>query len=409
MTMISDNTEGHFDSLAFERFPFITGMRTDPEPLKGIPSFLPFHLNYEPRGGFAAQKAGPGVRAALLMAYKTGSMLSTPLGEGSLNDALSREILALIAEACGGIGGRRFFEPGCGRGALLKSLLDEGASAADGCEPGLQAKEITQRESMRVQREFFGESVYKSDYDCIFHYGVLEHVEEPADFLYANAQLLKTGGTVFVAVPGCELDFALGNFMVLAHEHLSYFTEYSLRRMMSAVGLQNIRTCTLSYSHGILCAWGVHGDDPRPSRILTSMNHEDSSLFQTFVQKSKTLLEKLQSRANALAARGKTLGLYGVPRALPGLLETGVPPRIFDGDSAKHGAYFSGSPNPVEPPDELIQNPVDELWILPIHHDRAIRDYLDDEILPNAKISVLSVMDFAKMIRDNRLPESTYV
>ena len=387
--------------LIFPKFPFITGYYPSRNQAD-IPEFLPFYLGFCVEQGLVFQKASAEVDKALKAVYERGSLLSTPIGEGNINRPLFEEIIEFIAVACGGISGKSFFEPGCGKGGLLKALRNRGAKRVEGCEPGPQGQLGKVAHGVEIHNEFFAFPNYSHDFNCVYHYGVLEHIKEPESFLRQNLEILSPGGLLFASVPGCKMDFELGNFMALAHEHYSYFTADSLIHLMRKAGLQNVEVREFKFSRGILCAWGnkASGDHPRQDPS-TPKEHcrKEQDLLEVFVATSKRNLSALQARVDAREREKKTIGFYGAPRALAGLLEFKFPPRHFDGDTLKNGCYFSGSPNPIEPPENLIKDPVDELWVLPIYHDRAIRDYLKRKVLPYSHISIYSLLD---MMQDSR-------
>lgn len=387
--------------LLFPRFPFITGYYPPPKKTD-IPEFLPFQVGFCQERGLIVQKISVEVDSALKTAYERGSLLSTPIGEGNINRPLFEEILDLIASACGGISGKSFFEPGCGKGGLLKALRDRGARHVEGCEPGPQGQLGKAAYGIDIHNEFFAFSNYRHGFNSVYHYGVLEHIREPESFLRQNLEILAPGGLLLAAVPGCKVDLELGNFMALAHEHYSYFTAASLVGLMRKAGLQNVEVREFKFSRGILCAWGTKASGVHPRQAPSHSKEpyrKEQDLLEVFTAASRRNLSALQARVDALEREKKTIGFYGAPRALAGLLEFRSPPRNFDGDTSKHGCYFSGSPNPIEPPENLIKDPVDDLWVLPIHHDRAIRDYLNRDVLPSSHTSIYSLLD---MMQDGR-------
>lgn len=385
----------HFDAL-----PFITGVRETSTPFAGIKERLPFSLSLRHDISVIAQISVTQVDEQLRLAYETGSMISTPLGEGDLNSALSDELFSWIRKAVGGIEGKEFLEPGCGTGFLLRKLKDGGARSVLGYEPGPQAEEGKRRFGVEIIKGFFQDLPSREKFDCVYHYGVLEHIKDPLGFLSKNMELVKPSGIVFVACPGCRRDFEIGNFMVLAHEHYNYFTERSLESFLRQCGLEKIEVHELAFSPGIICGWGMKKigikKDVPPS---ASVMNEEGFLLEKFSVKTKSCLNLLQRRVKDLENQDKSIGLYGSPRSLAGLLIWKRHPRVFDGDAFKYGKYFSGSARPIEPPQKLIQDPVDELWILPVHHDRAIRSFLKKAILPYSKIEIFSIIDFLEGLK----------
>jgi SAM-dependent methyltransferase len=387
------------DFLVIEALPFITGVHAAEAFPKELKPYLPFRLRFRPDNGLIVQDSSLEVDTQLKYAYQKGSMLSTPLGEGSLNASLADEIIQFVDLSCGGLKNKTFIEPGCGTGFLLKKLFDSGAKKVVGCEPGPQGRQsVGSKYEFIIHNCFLNELDVHENFDCIYHYGVLEHIKEPEVFLRQSMDLLRPAGTFFAAVPGCRQDMELGNFMILAHEHYNYFTERSLKQLFAKVGLQEIEVREFRYSKGIICAWGKKPSVPvrREFGISQEDIEQERALMKLFIQKAKSHLSSLQTRIERIEDGGKSIGLYGAPKSLAGLLRFKNPPRNFDGDTYKHGYYFSGSSYPIEPPDNLRKRPVDELWILPIHHDRAISEYLKKEILPYQDMNIFSLLEFMR-------------
>jgi 2-polyprenyl-3-methyl-5-hydroxy-6-metoxy-1,4-benzoquinol methylase len=375
--------------LRFARFPFVIGVTDRPQP---VPCDFPFVLAFDRERGFVAQVTDAAQRRRLEDTYRQGSMLSTPVGESAVNRQLAVELVAFLEACTGGLRGKSFAEPGCGTGSLLRAILDAGAGRAVGYEPGIQAEHGAARYGVPIERAFFHAGVTQERFDCIYHYGVLEHVEDPAAFLGDCLERLVPGGVLAAVVPNCEEDMRLGNVSVLAHEHLNYFTPPSLANLFMASGLCDVRARPLAFSKGILAVWGRKGAvapcGPSPDPGLLDA---EAARFDRFAAALGRGLDRLAQRAALLAQRGESLGLYGVPTPLAGLVSGLVGARAFDGDPCKHGGHFAGCAGAIEPPQRLATHPVDELWIAPVHHDAAIRSFLAGLLPHDVSTRIVSV------------------
>lgn len=386
------------DGVRFDKLPFITGVRNDVTLPEGLAEYLPFRLGFDPQLGIISQEPSPGVDQQLDIAYRSGSMLSTPLGRGNVNPPLVEEILGLIETVTGGSRGKAFFEPGCGLGYLLRQLIDRGAANVLGCEPGEQATGGTEEFGVPIQRDVFRPEEYATKFDCVYHYGVLEHVADPSAFLAGNAACLRPGGMVLAMVPGCDEDLELGNISMLAHEHKSYFTDDSLVGLFRRLGFEDVGARRLAFSRGILAVWGrtpASGTRPALPPDEVASGRERARLAQ-FARRLGDALTALQARADALERRGGSLGLYGAPTLVSGLLSFAGTLRCFDGDAAKHGLRFSGFPGVIEAPQRLVDEPVDELWVLPIYHDAAIRGFLERLLPADRRPHIVSMLGFLR-------------
>lgn len=381
------------NGLHFKSFPFITGVYPLSHPPEGMPTYLPLEITFDTPSGIIHQKISSSTIQILNQAYRIGSMLSTPLGFGNINAPLFQEILDLLHEVNRGISGRSFLEPGCGPGHLLLQLHKKGATKVIGCEPGQQGQALAKEYGVYIHQDIFRSEDFSTDFDCVFHYGVLEHVLEPEAFLKDNAKCLRTNGVLLAIVPGCEEDLEMGNISMLAHEHLSYFTEASLIELFKKTGLEKVGSRRLNFSHGILAVWGFKPASSQSARSLPSEAFLQMEMrrFEHFGKKLNNVINCLQNRASILNQDNRSLGLYGVPSPLAGLINFGKRLRCFDGDNTKFGFTFSGFQGSIEDPLNLIKNPVEELWILPIYHDSAIRNFLAKLLPSGHKVEIFSL------------------
>jgi len=380
--------------LSFEGLPFITGVK---RVENAFPAPLPFRLEVDTETGCIAQPMTAAKQRQLADVYEEGSMLSTPVGEGVLNAPLAAEILSLLVRITGGVEAKRFLEPGCGTGYLLGQLKQQGAAICLGCEPGPQAAEGAARYCVDILQDFFTPQSVTGEYDCIYSYGVLEHVLAPADFLRNCLDRLAPGGHLLAIVPNCEPDFALGNISILAHEHVNYFTADSLQALFRRCGAVDVSAQCLQYSNGILAVHGRKGKgEAFESADWDAMVAAERKKLTRYGQQLDALLSSLGESLDDLARKGQTAGLYGVPTALAGLFpQAGF--RCFDGDPTKHDGWFAGAPNAIEPPEHLIDNPVDVLFVVPIHHDAAIRRYLKTLLPETSPVQVASILEMARL------------
>jgi 2-polyprenyl-3-methyl-5-hydroxy-6-metoxy-1,4-benzoquinol methylase len=96
-------------------------------------------------------------------------------------------------------------------------------------------------------------------YDIVTAWEVLEHVSDPADFLKAVASRLKPGGSVLLSTPDYSalVPRLFGQRWIgwqKVPEHLSFFSQQSLRRLLRDVGfrIQSIRYISTHVSLGYL-------------------------------------------------------------------------------------------------------------------------------------------------------------
>ncbi len=66
---------------------------------------------------------------------------------------------------------------------------------------------------------------------------VLEHVDNPELIMEKAVEALNDNGSIFAYIPVVDKQFALGDFNVLTHEHMYYFTYRGVKQLFSKYGL----------------------------------------------------------------------------------------------------------------------------------------------------------------------------
>lgn len=379
-----------------DALPYFAGYQDKPIS-EYLPSELPFRLGFDASTSLIVQVYNPEVEKWNDLAYKLGGRLAAPPGEGTFGDIAGNDILKALLNALGkDVTGIRILEIGCFNGYLLHKLGEMGAIVI-GCEPGSQAAVARERYHLEVVQEMFSPELFKEPFDCVYSHRVLEHIVNPAAFITDIAQILKPGGLAFFGVPDCSKDLEVGNPNMFLHEHLNYFAPESAALLLRSRGYARVGCQTANYG-GHIYVWGY--GQKRAKHLPSGAGGESQELrskAQLYVQKLTSNLKKCQKKIKNAAATGKTIGLYGASNAINflGLLDWPEQPRIFDTDANWHGFYIPGGANPIEPPEALLANPVDQLWVLPLYFCEEIRFYLKQLKIPE-RIEMLSFYDVIK-------------
>jgi len=142
--------------------------------------------------------------------------------------------------------GRRLLEVGCGAGFFLKAAERAGWHVA-GIELSEEAARFaTERLGLDIRREAAEDMpVAPGSFDVAAMFEVIEHLFDPRAVLSAVAGALAPGGTLVMTTPNFDSAsrYLLGvDWAVLSPlEHMYYFTEDSLRRLLAATGFSDVR------------------------------------------------------------------------------------------------------------------------------------------------------------------------
>lgn len=89
-------------------------------------------------------------------------------------------------------------------------------------------------------------------FDCVIANNVFNHANDPLDFLIAAHKLLKPKGYFVFEVPYWLNLIKSQHFDQIYHEHVSYFTLYSLKNLMSEAGFKIMNFDVVDYHGGSL-------------------------------------------------------------------------------------------------------------------------------------------------------------
>ena len=253
-----------------------------------------------------------------------------------------------------------------------------------GIEPSGNVAEAAQKKGIRIVKQYFSTSLAKSlaamgpKPDLVIGNNVLAHVPDVRDFVRGLKILLDRTGVVTMEFPHLMRLMDENQFDTIYHEHFSYFSLYTVRRIFAEFGLEVFDVEELTTHGGSLRIYAMHADEAEPTtlairdlleREATKGMHrvEGYSGFQAMANKVKNdLLEFLiqaVSEGNTVcgygaAAKGNTLLNYAGVR--PDLL-----PFIVDVSPHKQNLFTPAMHIPVKAPEAIAKTRPDYVLILP--------------------------------------------
>lgn len=279
-------------------------------------------------------------------------------------------------------------------GYLLKNFLAAKIPCL-GIEPTSGTADAAGKLGIPVMREFFGEKLGRRladedrQADLIIGNNVYAHVPDINDFTKGLKAVLKPGGVITLEFPHLLQLLQHTQFDTIYHEHFSYLSLHTVRRIFESCGLRIYDVDELSTHGGSLRVYGCHAADGREeagsvSNVLEAERNfgllEDAAYsgFQECANRIKNELMNFlidqktagkQVAAYGAAAKGNTLLNYAGVR--PDLL-----PYVCDAAPSKQGRYLPGSRIPILPPDEIKVSRPDYVLILPWNIAEEIQDQL---------------------------------
>ena len=360
---------------------------TPPNP---VPNFVDFTFSFIEEWGLIIQERNQITWSFLERIYRENYNVGY-LQEGhALAESYGGDFLDCIDDAVRKFSpsARTVSEIGAG-GCYILSKLKEKGFEATAIDPSPVAIKKGEELGIEVVPEFYPAQFSDDSYDLIIHYDVLEHVNDPVDFLQNHINDLSPGGLIAFAVPDCSSYIQIGDISMMLHEHLNYFDENSLRNVVECAGFEVLSIKKANHGGVLFCV----------AKVAKNKTYHKQIGIKKFLQ-WKTKVENLNNLIGDFikqaTSSGNCLGCYVPLRAIPYLSILGIKEgvRFFDDDPGLHMKFFDGFKVPVENMNDLRETPVSHLLILSSAFGNKIKNRVQ-QCLPKNNINIKCLDDFS--------------
>lgn len=214
---------------------------------------------------------------------------------------------------------------GCNDGALLQALEEDGYSNIVGIEPNKHAASLARELGFAVYEAFLNEDVAHKivkehgRFELVISRHVLEHVTDLAEYMRCLKILLNPDGFFLLELPQVEVGFSSGNPSILWEEHVNYFTESLIIKMMRAFGYETVERRYYAFGGGSN-AYLLQPDGEASEHITKDTVGLDALELDPTLAGFRQKLEKykkcLRLLITSYIAKGYRIALYGAaPRS----------------------------------------------------------------------------------------------
>lgn len=263
-----------------------------------------------------------------------------------------------------GLQGKKICDVGCAEGTFCSLLIDQGCRVS-ACEPSAGYGAHAAARGVELIGQYMGAEAFPlhhGQFDAFVTKQVLEHVPDPNDFIRGCRNLLKPGGVGMVDVPSLEMALEHDRFVDFFPDHVSYWSETTLRHLFSRNHLEVIQI-TRVLDGEYLEAWVRRTEVPDLSGIQAAADRIHAS-FDGFIQGQK----EAGKRVAVWGAGGK--GILALATVDP----SGIA-YLIDNDPSKHGRFTPASHLQVVGPDRLRTDPVEVVLITALTYvDEIVAD-----------------------------------
>jgi SAM-dependent methyltransferase len=267
-------------------------------------------------------------------------------------------------------------------GYLLQFFVERGIPSL-GIEPAANTAEAARERGVETLVRFFGtetarEVAARQRADLVIGNNVLAHVPDLNDFVAGIAELLAPSGTVTMEFPHLLRLIENTEWDTIYHEHFSYFSWLTVRRVFAAHGLRLYDVEEIPTHGGSLRIYGCHADADTPdSHAVAELERRerDAGLdrLETYLSFEQRVREHKWAIVDFLVEErraGRRLAAYGAPAKGNTLLNyCGVRTDLIeftaDMNPVKQGRFLPGTHIPIFAPEHIRSERPDLVLILP--------------------------------------------
>jgi SAM-dependent methyltransferase len=280
-------------------------------------------------------------------------------------------------------------------GYLLQFFVAKGVAVL-GIEPAANVAQAAIQKSIPTMVRFFGEDIARDlamqgkQADLIIGNNVLAHVPDLNGFVRGMKFLLDKNGVITLEFPHLMRLMEENQFDTIYHEHFSYFSLVTIRKLFSRHGLKVFDVEELTTHGGSLRIYAGHEDDdlkPIGKRVDDLLSREEKAgltyleHYLAFGEQVKETKRKFLEFLIAAKREKKFVVGYGAPAKGNTLLNyCGVGSDLInytvDRSPHKQGRFLPGTHIPIYSPDRIRETMPDYLLILPWNLKDEIMDQM---------------------------------
>jgi SAM-dependent methyltransferase len=328
--------------------------------------------------------------------------------------AHARRYCRMIRERLGLDGRSLVIEVASNDGYLLQFFAADGIPAF-GIDPAANAAAQARARGVETRVEFFGVASARGvaaegrRADLLIANNVLAHVPDLNDFTAGLRLALKPSGTVTVEFPHLARLMAGLQFDTIYHEHLSYLSLATVRRLFAAHGLTVFDVEELPTHGGSLRLFARPAETGvEASPALARLDAEERAAglgrldtYRRFAARVPDVKRGLLRFLIAARDEGRRVAGYGAPAKSSTLLNycgirTDLLEYTVDRSPLKQGLFLPGTRIPIHDPEHVRKTRPDYLLILPwnlrdeiVEQMRDIHDWGGKFVVPIPRLEII--------------------
>ncbi|MGH7380668.1 MAG: methyltransferase domain-containing protein [Candidatus Methylomirabilales bacterium] len=299
-------------------------------------------------------------------------------------------------------------------GYLLQYFVARGVPVL-GIEPAENVAEAALKKGIPTIVKFFGKETARElagqgiKADLLVGNNVLAHVPDLNDFVMGMKMLLNPQGVITMEFPHLMRLIAENQFDTIYHEHFSYFSLITVKKVFTKQGLTLFDVEELPTHGGSLRIYACHMQDrsnPLSERVTDLLGEEEAAgysrveCYLSFANKVKETKRRLLAFLIGAKEGGKSIVAYGAAAKGNTLLNyCGIRSDFIDytvdRSPHKQGHFLPGTRIPIYHPKKIQETMPDYVLILPwnikdeiMEQAAYIRDWGGKFVVPIPEVRV---------------------
>ena len=294
-------------------------------------------------------------------------------------------------------------EAGSNDGTFLNEIRKFSGAKVLGVDPSKNISRLAKKKKIQTYINYFNykNSKYiKSKYgkaDIFYGANVFNHVDNNIDFLKGINNILKENGVLVLEVPDLNSLISGVGFDTIYHEHRHYYSEKSLKKILSKENLYIFKFEKISYMSGSIRIFARK----KYSKISKKLSFISLQNFRKFKKNINLVTDKIIQFVNQNKIKNKKI--YGVGAATKGNtllnfcnLNHKHIDSILDKSNHKINKYTPGSG--IKIVNESKVKNIEAMIILPWNITR----HLKKKIMKKKKIPYISIQKAIKEINEKK-------
>lgn len=265
--------------------------------------------------------------------------------------------------------GKGILEIGCGKGDFLRHLCGNGINTGIGVDPSYVG-DLHPLPWLRFINDYYSKRYSNLRKDALVCRHTLEHIDAPYAFLKDTFNPTDRNElSVLIEVPNTNRIVDCIAFEDIYYEHCSYFTPYSLEKLMTRLGLW-VNETWLDYDGQYLVSLASHSKTVGSNKPL-EMNSSRNLLEPVIDSFQKMVSERLfqwKSYMETLCDQQKSIAIWGSGSKCVAFLHfldlNQTIDIVIDINPNRHKKYLPGSGIKISPPENLQDKKPDVVLVL---------------------------------------------